>query len=35
MPHIIEEQTSVPALTQKIFAIVFIFIGIFILIAYR
>ncbi len=35
MPHIIEEQISIPALAQKISAIVFIFIGIFILIAYR
>lgn len=35
MPHIIEEQISISALAQKIFAISFIFIGIFILIAYR
>lgn len=35
MPSIIEEQTYTSALIQKIFAIVLIFIGIFILIAYK
>lgn len=35
MPSIIEEQTYVSALVQKISAIVLIFIGIFILLAYR
>lgn len=35
MPSVIEEQTYVSALVQKISAIVLIFIGIFILLAYR
>ncbi len=35
MPHIIEEQISVSATIQKISAIVLVFVGLFILVAYR